>query len=413
MKTLIWLALMALGLFLGEVRACEGPWRFLGRPWWDASAFGDAMPDPEDRSRVLIGTLAAWSIPGTGGVYTCSEEDTAWQYGGLANCAVRKLSYYPYCRPNVFASTDNGLYMRIADTTWIALTSGGGIFQNWGFTICPHDTSVWLRVLRDDMNEGRMMISRNSGQSWTVFYEAPGFGVPLWSRTYEQVSYFMQGHMLARLSIADSTVNMVLSLNASPSLAYHSQQPWIYAGGFDSLGRYDEITGDTLKVPVPPEAMSVVSLAYTEEGLLVSTSHGFFHVSDDLTVWEALHDTVNTSVWILLYTSSDQCLALGFDGLHKASAPNILSPQRSTLGIRALAVYPNPSNGGFVVTYDRPALLQMYDVLGQAVYAQRVQSSGSIWLDLPGLSSGTYFLKATNTTDGREQSPAVKITLVK
>jgi hypothetical protein len=78
-----------------------------------------------------------------------------------------------------------------------------------------------------------------------------------------------------------------------------------------------------------------------------------------------------------------------------------------------LTVYPNPSNGGFVVLNDRPALIRIYDLLGREICSRQAERAGSVWLDLPGLSSGVYFLRASDIQNRREQSPAIKITLVK
>jgi hypothetical protein len=318
----------------------------------------------------------------------------------------------------VFASASDGLYLRIADTSWTRFPdTGGGLLENRGFVISPYDTSVWVTTLTDaDMvGAADIRISHNSGQNWSVIYLGGFISSLLWSPDSADVFYFRQDYELMQANWADSTFRPLLSFpyDAITNLTCHPQQPWIYACANHNLGRYDESTGDTLNVPVPFPDTYAVSAAYTENGLLVSTSRGFYSVSDDLSDWQSIADTVNTNAWGLLYTAPDLCLAGGFDGLYKAGGHEALSPMRPPTSMLTVTVYPNPSNGGFVVLNDRPEVLRIYDLLGREVYSQQVERAGSVWLELPGLGSGTYFLTATSLVSSRDNSPTVKITLVK
>jgi hypothetical protein len=376
-----------------------------------------ALPDPVDQTQILAGTYANWQDPTSGGVYWCADSDTVWQYAGLRGRRIFSLACYPYCRPNVFAGTDIGLYMRIGDTTWTRLPVGGGFPWVYGseFLICPFDTSVWLYSLRDTDFGGYLRLSRNSGNRWIYVVEAGDIGNLQWSSVSDRTFYYERDYGLYRADMTPDTItSMVLPFPQEVvGLAGHPQQPWIYIGGAYHVGRYDEITGDTMMVNLPSGVTHVYKIAYAEDGLLVRTYQGLYHVSDDLTDWQLLDDSLNTGPAQFLYASPDRCLSSAAGRIYISASPNAVSPPRPSLLTPTLSVYPNPSNGGFVVSYDRPAWLRVYDILGQEVYSQTVERPGSIWLDLPGLSSGIYFLKATNTTDSRKSSPAVKITLIK
>jgi hypothetical protein len=365
-----------------------------------------AIIDPADRSQVLAGAYAHVGDPQGGGVWACAETDTVWHYLGLRGRRIFRLVSYPYCRSNLFAATDNGIYMQIEDSTWTWF--GGGTND---FMICPADTSLWVTLSEPEGN-GSIYISRDSGQHWTWFGGPTDFHPFFWARNAPQVFYYTADYTLWRVSIPDSTFRLVLSVEeAIQGTAYHPVQPWVYALGYHHIGRYDEVTGDTLVFPLPDYITIGAAIAYTETGLLVYTDEGYFKVSDDLTEWQA--DTTNTVPAILLSAAPDHCLAINGAGIYVSGVPDATAPVRPLPATPALTVYPNPSNGGFVVTYDRPAMLQIYDLLGREVYTQEVERPGSVWLNPPGLSSGIYFLKATITNGSREIIPPAKIILLK
>jgi hypothetical protein len=365
-----------------------------------------AIINPADRSQVLAGAYAHVGDPQGGGVYTCGETDSVWHYVGLRGLRIFRLVCYPYCRSNLFAATDHGIYMQIEDSTWTSL--GGG---DRDFMICPSDTSLWVALSAPE-GYGSIYISRDSGQHWSWFGGPTDYHPFFWAHNAPQVFYYTAEHTLWRASIPDTIFRPVLyMIDPIQGTAYHPTQPWVYALSYNHIGRYDEVTGDTLVFPLPDNTALGHSIAYTERGLQVCVDGGNLRFSDDLTEWQT--DTANTVPGQLLYASPDHCLAINGAGIYVSGVPDAAAPVRPLPVTPVLSVYPNPSNGGFVVTYDRPALLQMYDVLGQEVYSQRIQRPGSVWLDPPGLSSGIYFLKVTNLTGSRENIPPAKIILLK
>jgi hypothetical protein len=393
--------LLVCGTFAGA-RACDTGWRYMGQPWWGVWALQDAMPDPADSTQILIATFRDWQIPGSGGIYACAETDTMWRYLGLIDQIVWQLAQFPYYNSSVFAMTDWGLYLRTGDTTWSQLWQASAGSPTCEFSISPYDTSLWVISDRFDVG-GFLSLSRNSGQNWTTFYHGGITGDFLWSRISDHVLYFSRGNMaIARADLTDSTFSTVFSFpdDDFTNTVFHSESPWFYVCGHHHIGRFDESSGDTLMVPLPIGVTSAVSLAYTEDGLLVSTSSGFYRVSDDLASWKQIPDTVNRSGWKLIYTSPDKCLALGLDGLFESGGRNAVSPRYSSLpATPTLAAYPNPFNCRteirFTLTNSEKVSVRVFDLLGHEVRlveeTRCPAGEQRVVFDGEGLPSGMYF----------------------
>ncbi|HEY3296897.1 MAG TPA: T9SS type A sorting domain-containing protein [bacterium] len=413
MNTLLWLALTTFTLFLTEAKACDGPWRYLGSPPWEVMC---AIPDPGQPSRVLAGTYMDWEIPRSGGVWSCADSDTVWEYAGLAGHRVFSLSYYPYCRPNAFAATGDGYFMRTADTTWIRV---GGIASTWvyesEFLISPEDTSLWLATSSDPDFGGFLKVSRNSGQSWSNIGGGDPVNSLLWSGTLDHTFYLAWIWDFYQAVVTPDSV--ILTRLPFPqeveSLTRHPQQPWVYIGGAYHMGRYDETTGDTMTVGLPQGVTHVYKVAYGSDGLLVRAYQGLYRVSDDLSQWELLDNTVNTGPTRFFYTSPNGCVISDSNRIYISAAPDAAAPARAAPSLPTVSVFPNPTNGGLVVSCGSPARFVVFDLLGRAVKEATLERPGSVWLDLSRVPSGIYFLHTTELLRNRTNGPAVRITLVK
>jgi hypothetical protein len=91
-----------------------------------------------------------------------------------------------------------------------------------------------------------------------------------------------------------------------------------------------------------------------------------------------------------LYQSSDQFPC-------QSSSTNVL--QEQTQEKADLDVFPNPSHGEFTVRWngDGEMCLELFNAMGQRVYAQRMENNHSISLVQSHLESGYYILKGSNS----------------
>jgi hypothetical protein len=92
---------------------------------------------------------------------------------------------------------------------------------------------------------------------------------------------------------------------------------------------------------------------------------------------------------LALYESSDQFPC-------QSSSTNEL--QEQTLEKANLEVFPNPSTGEFTVQWigDAEMYLELFNAMGQRVYAQRMENKNSTRIELSHLNQGFYLLKGSN-----------------
>ena len=97
----------------------------------------------------------------------------------------------------------------------------------------------------------------------------------------------------------------------------------------------------------------------------------------------------------------------------KIVTPTSSNPATGISGVSSagLSVYPNPSNGHFVVAVDKRmgnAAVQVYSVYGQKVYSGATDADGRADLDLVGVSPGVYFLEVFNEKERLSRRVVVK-----
>jgi hypothetical protein len=388
--------LVVFAAFTSLAAAYEFNWQYIGHP---LSSVVCAIEDPLDSAMVRVGCYCPWDNPLSGGVYVHHDPDTTWSFGGLRGHRVFSLRTFPYCRPGqLFASTDQGLYVFNRDTMWTLLNNIGimGGTEQVDFVISPYDTSLWIITIESESGGSAHFVSRNGGLDWTFFSNGHG---TFFSRTDANTIYYCSGG-LWRTNIADSTFEEVLS--PVDRAIYHPTQPWVYGFVFSSLARYDEVTGDTMRVIAPSET-ELWDINYSEgEGLFVATSAGLYRVTDDLLTWEACTDSISVDGVLIICSSRDRYVALGWENtiytmLRTPSffAEPKLQPPSSFLTI------PNPFNATTQIRYSVPreghVSVRVFDVLGRevCVLVDEVMAAGEqrVVLDGSALASGIYFVR--------------------
>ncbi len=409
------LGFAVLFLGLGDTFACTTGWVGIGSPPWPVLC---AISDPATGGE-LAGTHRDFQFPNGGGVFAHSGNNMDWEYRGLSSHRVFKLSYYPYCRENVFASTDFGLYAHNEDTLWTLITSYGTPFlEQLDFSISPHDTSLWL-IVGNSEGSGWLFISRNSGESWNRHYLGNVDGNLIWSRTDPDVVYFREQIRLSSVRISDSTAHQILISfpgGGIHNFVYHPTEEILYVANNHSLGKVELTTNDTLVAPLPQGVNYLTSVGYTiAEGLLVGTSDGLYSVSDDLTEWYAIEDSVATRLLGYVYISEEKCIAGTVSEMYVTPRPSAV-PRTDIEPDFHFTTFPNPFNSTLSISLDVPlhqdVTVSLYDLLGRevdVVYRGRLSSSTISYVAPAGLSSGVYFLRAA----AGERSVLGKVVLLK
>ncbi|NUO20380.1 T9SS type A sorting domain-containing protein [bacterium] len=388
-------------------------WIPIGSPPWGVL---DVIDDPET-SGELAGTFRSVQFPNGGGVYLHHGDNMDWEFRGLAGHRVHKLSYYPYCQPNVFASTDYGTYMHVEDTTWTLISDfGTPLYEHIDFTISPIDTAVWLFV-RYYAGAGVLHASRNSGDTWNRLYTGDVVGNMIWSRTDPDVLFFNEGIRVTSLRITDSTE--VTSLIMSPAegiynFVYHATEEILYVANVYSLSSVNLATGDTSVVDLPPGVNYMTSVAYsTLDGLIAGTSNGFYLVSDDMTEWTAVVDSMIVGSATILYADETKYISGTLSGLFVSLSSSAVPRNERGVVFNEFSFYPNPTNSTVQIQTTTLGSAQLFDVLGRQVYTTQQLPVGTTTLDLSRLVSGTYFVRFMNHNPESAFSPNVRLVIVK
>ncbi|MBD3636290.1 MAG: M4 family metallopeptidase [Crocinitomicaceae bacterium] len=99
----------------------------------------------------------------------------------------------------------------------------------------------------------------------------------------------------------------------------------------------------------------------------------------------------NTGTWTITYTISGNCLATDVISI---TVDDCLGVDENT---NAFSIYPNPSDGNFVVQFDNfsESYIVVTDIAGRIVYKSAVLSD-KVNIDLSSVAGGTYFLTVLN-----------------
>jgi hypothetical protein len=403
-------------LFLGgtDPAKCCGPdWTALGMPPWSVNSIVQSREDP---CAFICGTSRNFHYPNSGGVYRRDAVEANWEYTGLADFSVLELRRFAFNPQSLFAATSEGLYKSDDDGyAWDLLTEigSGGDRSHVSFAISPYDSTEWL-LGSMELGLGRLYISRNSGQVWNV--AAPQL-CPLdltFSSLHEHVVYMADCSALSMYDIDTDSLEYLYLFWAQDvlALAQDTIRHCIYFATQDSLGRYDEVTGEVLLMAIPGIGSCNGVLFWPPESLIVGTQDSLFAVDLEFEYWRNISDSLSApfnpwlcaeSIQVVSSSANLYCRDLSATGVHEQ--PVIDSPH--------FVAYPNPTNAFITVLSDASGDVEMYNVLGQAVYRFVVVKDVKQTLSFDGHASGTYyFIQSLSGSRNRNQT-VVPIVIIK
>ncbi len=173
----------------------------------------------------------------------------------------------------------------------------------------------------------------------------------------------------------------------------------------DMLGTWQTVT-----FPDPIEIM------LGDEGALnIKAAIEFYYNGDDNDLMIGYDPSVTSSIWgtnwyFTLGSNANQWISLT-NWSRGGVAIRLLTPESNAVAnidAEKIGVYPNPNNGIFTIENVRGADVEVYNLVGQRVYAAS-NLEQNVKINLSDLSEGTYIVKVSGLNDVKTQ----KINIVK
>jgi hypothetical protein len=182
------------------------------------------------------------------------------------------------------------------------------------------------------------------------------------------------------------------------SVFWHPNAPWIYSICRESIGRYDDVTGETILVRPPQEITSMYSGEYDgpQQALLVGTSAGLYHVSEDLANWQRIETNLPSEGWRVYLSGEGGCIAGNWYSLFEAGEGLgvIGEGVRTSNRNPALSIYPNPTSGFLELHSPYSGMFEIFDLQGRLVSRNGVGASTNyIDLSADALATGSYYYR--------------------
>jgi len=356
---------------------------------------------------LLVATPWTFMFPGSGGVFRHQGSDTTWQRVGLADRRIMDLEQPVNLPGRLFAPTEIGVYESTDyGTSWNPFpTVSDPVFLPSEFNISPLDSTLWILGSYDDIGEGKLWVTTNSGSSWRLAYYARSHW-PVFSRHRAATLYFDGAGYLYRASLTDSSLEAIQTCWELPFLTGivgHPTEPWIYCAWEDTLLRYDEMTSGRLFHTITPDIMPANSMVGDPQGgLWIGAAHGIYHVSDDMETWEQIESPLPGSAVRVVY-ANDTLLVGAFYRAHYPDVTDLYlrvrplsaAPRKPVRSATSAVVFPNPCNGRINLVLPSPGHVEIFDLLGRRVCAGPLVSSGVFTWPLTNISSGYYVYRIT------------------
>jgi hypothetical protein len=182
---------------------------------------------------------------------------------------------------------------------------------------------------------------------------------------------------------------------------------WVW--GHNGLGQLGDGTNTNRNIPTAINSLSVNTITRNLDTLTADETGA--------TTYQWM--TYNGVIYTNIPDETNRTLSIKAAGSYAVDITKNGCTQRSavfdmtTLGNKDfefksnLSVYPNPFNDVISISIDSNAKVEIYNLLGETIYAKKI-NSGTTQLDLGNHASGVYLIKATNENNQSKMVKAIK-----
>jgi len=393
--------------------ACGPDWTNLGVPPWGIQNVVFSSDNP---SIFICGTSRNFQDPNSGGVYKRNTADTTWEFSGLVYHSVTDLKRFDFNSQSLFAATSEGLYRSDDDAlTWDLITTLGsfGLRDQVSFAVSPYDSTEWL-LGSMELGNGRLYLSRNSGQDWeqTSFPNWPN--ELTYSSQIERAVYIANGTALCKYNTETDTFEtlyqfwtqtvLTIDLDESSQLVFFNSE--------DTLGRYDELSGEILLVPIPGDGYSYRVLFWPPDSVIIGTQDSLYAVDRELEHWRSISGGVTGAARPWLCSQYLQVVSFS-NQLHCRNQLASAADERPAIQRLEFHAYPNPTNSFVTVVSSFSGNVTIHNVIGEIVFTFQIERNMAKSISLDQLSSGVYYFVQDSPENVRTNRITAPITIIK
>jgi hypothetical protein len=315
-----------------------------------------------------------------GGIYQTTNGGTSWvkQTTALFNGAESFANFVHMWDANngVTQGDPQGGYFEIYTTSngganWVRVPSANIPAPQTGEYGYTNNYDVVNNTIWFGTNKGRIYKSTNMGLNWTV--------------SQSPVTDFGSATMNASYTFSDEMKGL---LNASSGINYITNDGGVTWSPLSGTGLFfndiEYIPGTSKVVATGTPAIPYGTYYSYDDGLTWNEGEAATQVTE----LEFLNETVGYGGGFV--TSSTD------GGIYKYTGTQLGTGNFTAL--RSISASPNPTSGMLQLVNDATAInnVAVYDLLGKQVFNSNYSSMSEVNVDLTGLQTGAYILRATN-----------------
>ncbi|MCB9365558.1 MAG: T9SS type A sorting domain-containing protein [Calditrichaeota bacterium] len=393
--------------------ACGQTWTNLGAPP-STSLIQNAVLSSAELTTFICGTSRDFQDPNSGGIFKRIVDNPNWYNSGLVYHDVNDLARLDFSSNGLLAATSEGLYRSDDEAeTWNLITTAGsgGLRDQVSIAVSPFDSSEWI-LGSIELGIGSLYASSDLGENWELLrLTIPSVDIT-YSPTSNEIIYMAGGHF-SRYNLELDSLEVLHEFFGQfvVSIEAHPSRPWIYFCAEDTIGRYDEVTGELSVVPLPGTGVAYRCLFLPPDSLIVGTEGGLYAVDENLESFRSIDDDHGSGEPLVCL---DYLQAVSFSGgLHCRDLSSSADYKESQAELLQLLAFPNPVASTLFLSSGFTGQVKILNLLGQEVKRVDMKRGIPLSVDITGLTTGTYFLLHMSRLEQRDVTNVVSITVVR